>query len=451
MACKCEGKTYHIGMGCCKAVVANPNIYYTKSEIDEKLSGITTEGISEEEAQELIDESLINYYTSDEVDSMVNEKWEMRYTNVPFTGSINTIIESHSMSELIDEWNNGNPPIIYMTDERGDKFYFFPSALFFNDLDVTSYTATYIGNYSVSLVTSCALNEGSDGTIIATLQLHILPTYSDIPSLNGYATEQWVQSQGYLTQHQSLSGYATEQWVEDKGYLTEHQPIKTINNISLIGEGNIEIGTGGTIDLSDYYKKEETDALLNEKLDVSAYTPTDLSNYYTKSETDAKLDLKANSVVANSTSQIYYPTTKAVYDEYQRKPDVVYTGNTIVGQSGNVFSAPVWNGINADLSVYKRLKVYLSVSKHSVGLSSDNITSPNIVEVVMSDDYKISDMNGYYAGSNVVTCINNDNRLFAATVLVNNNQIALKTVSLYGTSSTNITNSHIYLIEGYYD
>ena len=38
-------------------------------------------------------------------------------------------------------------------------------------------------------------------------------------------------------------------------------------------------------DLSNYYTKDETDDLLDEKLDVTAYTPTDLTNYYTKSET----------------------------------------------------------------------------------------------------------------------------------------------------------------------
>ena len=73
----------------------------------------------------------------------------------------------------------------------------------------------------------------------------------EVPSLSGYATEQWVEDKhyitgvdlsdyalkseiptvptsntaftndaGYLTEHQSLSGYATEQWVEDKHYIT---------------------------------------------------------------------------------------------------------------------------------------------------------------------------------------------------------------------------------------
>lgn len=45
-------------------------------------------------------------------------------------------------------------------------------------------------------------------------------------SLVGYATENWVEGKGYLTEHQSLSGYATENWVENKGYLTEHQSLE---------------------------------------------------------------------------------------------------------------------------------------------------------------------------------------------------------------------------------
>ena len=82
--------------------------------------------------------------------------------------------------------------------------------------------------------------------------------------LTGYATETWVQSQGYLTEHQDISGlatktelndtknnlqgnitslsesvardianvdltgYATEQWVQNQGYLTEHQDISNL-------------------------------------------------------------------------------------------------------------------------------------------------------------------------------------------------------------------------------
>ena len=180
--CDCEGNNYQINMGCCVPVVANPNIYYTKSEIDEKISGITTDGISEEKAQEMIDDSLEDYYTKDEIDAAFD--------------SVN--------------------------DELDGK------------LDASAYTPT------------------------------------------------------------DLTNYATKEWVENKNYLTEHQHLKTINNISLVGDGNIEIGTGGTIDLSNYYTKSETNDLLDDKLDVTAYTPTDLSNYYNKTEVNNLLSNKAN-------------------------------------------------------------------------------------------------------------------------------------------------------------
>lgn len=73
----------------------------------------------------------------------------------------------------------------------------------------------------------------------------------EIPSLNGYATEVWVNERGFLTEHQditdlatkeelegvedkipSLIGYATQEWVENKNYLTEHQDISDKANVS---------------------------------------------------------------------------------------------------------------------------------------------------------------------------------------------------------------------------
>lgn len=56
---------------------------------------------------------------------------------------------------------------------------------------------------------------------------------SKIPSLEGYATEQWVEAKGYLTEHQSLENYAlkseiptkTSDLTNDSGYLTEHQSL----------------------------------------------------------------------------------------------------------------------------------------------------------------------------------------------------------------------------------
>lgn len=56
---------------------------------------------------------------------------------------------------------------------------------------------------------------------------------SKIPNLEGYATEQWVEGKGYLTEHQSLNSYAlrseiptkTSDLTNDSGFLTEHQSL----------------------------------------------------------------------------------------------------------------------------------------------------------------------------------------------------------------------------------
>ena len=77
--------------------------------------------------------------------------------------------------------------------------------------------------YERQYVTEKELNE--------TLEDYALKT--EVPSLDGYATEQWVQSQGYLTEHQDLSsyalksdipsldGYATESWISSQQFATQ--------------------------------------------------------------------------------------------------------------------------------------------------------------------------------------------------------------------------------------
>lgn len=67
MACNCNENTncYHINMGCVVPALANPDAYYTKSEVNEKLEEITISGccISPEEVDEKIDASLEGYAT----------------------------------------------------------------------------------------------------------------------------------------------------------------------------------------------------------------------------------------------------------------------------------------------------------------------------------------------------------------------------------------------------
>ena len=167
---------------------------------------------------------------------------------------------------------------------------------------------------------------------------------SEIPSLNGYATEQWVGQQGYLTEHQPLKtingetivgngditisggeetdpvwtaekvNYYTKTEVNtsleskadkteiptvptnvsaftnDAGYLTQHQSLKTINGETIVGDGNITISSGEetdpiwTAEKVNYYTKTEVNTSLESKANKSEIPSLD--NYYTKSEID---------------------------------------------------------------------------------------------------------------------------------------------------------------------
>ena len=126
---------------------------------------------------------------------------------------------------------------------------------------------------------------------------------AEIPSLDGYATEQWVEDKHYIT-GVDLSNYALKSeiptvptsntaFTNDAGYLTEHQSLSGYATTAFVSAFTYDKATidekvagGGSFDPSQYYNKTATDALLDEKLYVTAYTPTDLSNYYNKTEVD---------------------------------------------------------------------------------------------------------------------------------------------------------------------
>ena len=93
-------------------------------------------------------------------------------------------------------------------------------------------TITGNGDIKVSGVTETWVEEKistkvdrADVYVKSEIDTQINNLRGEIPSTAGFATEQWVESKGYLTEHQSLAGFATETWVENKGYLTQHQDI----------------------------------------------------------------------------------------------------------------------------------------------------------------------------------------------------------------------------------
>lgn len=83
-----------------------------------------------------------------------------------------------------------------------------------------------------------------------------------------------------------LSEYATKEELNAKqDTLVSGTNIKTINGVTLLGEGNITIEGGGSgADLSDYYTKTETDALVNPKLEQVTLTQAEYDALETKED-----------------------------------------------------------------------------------------------------------------------------------------------------------------------
>lgn len=188
---------------------------------------------------------------------------------------------------------------------------------------------------------------------------------TEIPSLTGYATETWVDGKltGYAkkTEIPSLTGYATELWVQNQGYLTEHQPLKTINGQSIVGEGNIEIESGVTIEqvdaeidskLTGYATKEE----LNSKADASALIPIEgrigalgqiVQNKADKSEIPS-LEGYATETWVQSQGYLTEHQSLADYatkEELAQKADLSYVNTKL---SGKVNNTDIWTGTEAE-------------------------------------------------------------------------------------------------------
>lgn len=142
---------------------------------------------------------------------------------------------------------------------------------------------------------------------------------SDIPNLDGYATEEWVNSQGYLTEHQDISQLATKSELATKqDTLVSGTNIKTINGQDILGEGNIEIqgGGGGIADAPSDGKK-----YVRQNANWVEETTVDTSNFATKAELDGKVDDAeiADMLTKTEAASTYQPKGEyltAIPDEY---------------------------------------------------------------------------------------------------------------------------------------
>ena len=289
MSCNCEGKNYNISMGCCEPVLAPIENYYTKYQIDKMIASAVTSGccITPEEVDEKIEEAIsgitVSGVTEEELNNAIaSAKTEIEAeiptvptSNTAFTNDAGYLTEHQSLSGYATEqWvldKNYITGVDLSNYATKDEIPTVPTKVSAFENDVPYLTehqslSGYVTDTEMSAYTydkqtiddkiaqggtfdpSQYYNTAQTNNLIESAVTRV---EGEIPSLSGYATEQWVLDKnyitgvdlsnyatkaeiptvptsntaftndaGYLTEHQSLSGYATEQWVEDKHYIT---------------------------------------------------------------------------------------------------------------------------------------------------------------------------------------------------------------------------------------
>lgn len=297
---------------------------------------------------------------------------------------------------------------------------------------------------------------------------------SEIPSLDGYATEQWVGEQGYLTEHQdisgkldkteaaetyqpkgnyatkdeipSLNGYATEQWVEGKGYLTEHQDISgkqdVIADLGEIREGAAlgktalqsftETDPVWTAEKGNYYTKGEADGkFLTEHQDISGKLD--------KTEAEATYQKKGEYVDVNTYNQ--HITDQTAVDEAQNSAIQGIEGNLtrIDSKADNALEGLNSKANKTDIKVYE--------SKHPSEVTGENAIILNVVgrnyDLNNADNWRLitvpdaEQIYGYYFGVKVSDITSEEKEIgrlipeqgegyVALTVIRNGNTVTFK-------------------------
>ena len=304
--------------------IFNPNNYYTKTEIDNTVSGINTSIANEVSARTDADTAIsgavdtklaINDFNtySGAVDTVINSKASQSTVDT-LSGTVTAHISDNSIhfttgtvQSQIDSSISGkaNSSDVYLKSETSGATEI--ATALAQKLAISDFN-TYSGAVDTLISSKASQSDltALSGTVTAhTSDNSIHFTTGTVETMitaatDDMATQTWVNNQGFLTEHQSLSAYSTTQ--EMNTAIDEATSGKAnSSDVYLKSEtsGSTEISTAiATINQNIEDNEEVTaqafnvlNAELANKLDASAYTPVDLSNYYQKSETSGATEL----------------------------------------------------------------------------------------------------------------------------------------------------------------
>lgn len=169
---------------------------------------------------------------------------------------------------------------------------------------------------------------------------------------------------------------------------------------------------------------------------------------------------KVQDIVANSTNELTYPSTKAVYTQFRRKPVEVWRAaddaSMLKAIQANLSASPAWQLTGLDLTPYKRIKIYSKCGQNTGTTASASTTAAMVLEILLDSSAAIAAYGGNYCGSVISQKPNDNNRLATLTCAVSADKtsfVVLRQTNLYGTAATgnDDVNADVFLIEGYYD
>ena len=329
------------------SAIFDPTNYYTKSEVDASqsvqdtkintLSGdVTTISGDVATLNEKVETISGNVQTiSGSVNTLSGEVQTLSSETVTISGNVQTISgEVQTIQSEIDDIDLSN----YYNKTEVD-------GLLDDKLDASAYTPTDLSNYYTK--DEIDASQGAQDTKINTLSGDVQTISGNVTTLNEkvetisgnvQTISGEVQTLSSEIDDIDISNYYTKSESDGKyqlkgDYVTGAQLSAFTYDKATIDE---KVAGGGSFDPTQYYNKTATDALLDEKLDVTAYTLT----------VDSVLDSGStnpveNRVIYNKIDEVEQVTAAALNnlnDALNEKQSTLVAGDNIT-ISGNVISA----------------------------------------------------------------------------------------------------------------
>ena len=408
--------------------IFDPNNYYDKDAIDGIVSGLNTSINTKLDASAYTPTDLSEYWTSAQTQSAITSATNDMATQT-WVNNQGFLTEHQSLSaySTTEEMNSA---IEDATSGKADT-----SAVTAVNETLTAHTADT--TIHVTSADKTAWNAKSDFSGSYN-DLTDKPTIPTVPTSNSAFTN----DAGYITED-ALNGYAESSAVTaeitaavsgKQDTLVSGTNIKTINNESILGSGNITIQGGGSGNPTVELTQAEYDALVSAgTVSADTYyiitdaTPVDVSNYWTSAQTQSaitqatsgkadssavteqiseavsgKVDTSAiTSAVTSASTDNEIPTAKAVYD-------AIPTGGTGGGKAISAgTNISVTTGETAD-TINCTLPITINSDKTTILPNNANNTGKGSYNFVGGRDCQIAN----YAGGgypNYAFCYGNNN------------------------------------------